>query len=738
MVHYTDAIARNNIESLIRAASLSRKCEMHDKARVWYAYPNIAIAADTETSSFWVDSLGRTRPVTTPRNGDNPGCCMYIWMLAIRTATAYISIYGRTLAEYDDCINWLASVMTQYERDLIATTGKRTNLRLAIYYHNLAFDYAFVHRDSCDNMFALKVHRPCKVNETRVIEYRCSYLATNLSLDSIGKTLGCPKLTGWLDYNLIRTPETPLTDAELAYCERDVEVLSLKIDKMIGEEKTLHKVRGGGMATIPVTSTSYIRRACRTRLKKSKSYMDTIHNMTMTSDMYKVYRDSFRGGHTHANRHHAGKRLGAVDSADIRSSYPAIMTTHKMPMGPATYYPTMDRATYESLLSKDYIAFATVTYTDIIQTGPDAYLANVRDAKIRGDYEMDNGKIIRADGYRKTMDNVEYDTIAKLYDYDDVEITDVYVHKAEYLPTELVVIILDYFAQKTELKGNDAMVDIYNLSKTYINGIYGMSATDPVRAEIDYDGHTYTPKMIDLGEAIDNYNDSESRILSYAWASLVTSWARHKLVDGIIAAGRDYVYSDTDSVKYLRNPAVDAKIAKLSADVLDNIQAAAQYHGLPIDKWTPISPEEGIQIIGTWDTDDAHYDEFKTLGAKRYVFVSKKKGFGITVAGVNKLAGAEWIKKEATRRNVSPLEVFRPHMVLPVEMIDVDGVPTQVGKVQHHYCDPATYDVTDYQGNTCRVTTRGGIALYASPYTMGVSESAGALYTILSMMRDNA
>ena len=56
-------------------------------------------------------------------------------------------------------------------------------------------------------------------NEFPNIEFRCSYMLTRLSLETWGKQLGVEKLVGFVDYEKLRTPLTPLTQEDLDYSE---------------------------------------------------------------------------------------------------------------------------------------------------------------------------------------------------------------------------------------------------------------------------------------------------------------------------------------------------------------------------------------------------------------------------------------------------------------------------------------------------------------------------------------
>ena len=101
------------------------------------------------------------------------------------------------------------------------------------------------------------------------------------------------KLSGQkYDYSKVRFPWTPLTDYELEYCVTDVQSLveCMKI-KMDNDHDNLQ--------TIPLTSTGYVRRDCREALKPL--FLD-IREMLPCEAEYRLLRQAFRGGNTHANR----------------------------------------------------------------------------------------------------------------------------------------------------------------------------------------------------------------------------------------------------------------------------------------------------------------------------------------------------------------------------------------------------------------------------------------------------
>ena len=120
----------------------------------------------------------------------------------------------------------------------------------------MTFEFQFMRKyfDWVD-IFSTDERKPIKALSSLGIEFRDSYILTGLSLEKTAEQLvnhDIKKLKGNLDYDLIRTSETPLTDEELAYCNNDVEILLDYIQEQIEEY--------GNITKVPLTNTSRVRR----------------------------------------------------------------------------------------------------------------------------------------------------------------------------------------------------------------------------------------------------------------------------------------------------------------------------------------------------------------------------------------------------------------------------------------------------------------------------------------------
>ena len=75
-------------------------------------------------------------------------------------------------------------------------------------------------------------------------------------------------------------------------------------------------------------------------------------------------------------------------------------------------------------------------------------------------------------------------------------LSDMMYFDRDYLPKELVNAILDLYMKKTKLKGIEANIAEYMISKNMLNAGYGMMVTDIVRDELHYDPRLINKKAI--------------------------------------------------------------------------------------------------------------------------------------------------------------------------------------------------------------------------------------------------
>ena len=354
----------------------------------------------------------------------------------------------------------------------------------------------------------------------------------------------------------------------------------------------------------------------------------------------------------------------------------------------------------------------------------------------------DNGRVITAEYLETTMTEQDFFTFRRYYDAERLELFDCVRYEKGYLPTAFIKSVLKLYEDKTKLKGVEGQEVNYMLAKEMLNSTYGMTVTDIVRENLEYnmsDVRGFISNYEDDGyeeeryfeQQIARYNSNPYRFLFYPWGVWITSYARANLFSGIRSIGRDYIYSDTDSIKFTNVEDHADYIERYNLDITKHLEAACKYHGIDVSAIRPCNSKGVEKPLGIWDFEGV-YDEFKTLGAKRYMW-RKGDEYQITVAGINKRTGRDYILKEAERINkqreakgklpISPFNLFTLDLVVPKEFS---------GRNVLTYLDEAMEgDVVDYLGKPYHYNELSGIHMENSDYSFNpVDNFIEYLFTI--------
>lgn len=384
----------------------------------------------------------------------------YHWQL--QCGLEHPTIYGRELWEFRKLMDSFADNI-------------ESGATLLIFVHNLSYEFHFL-RDVYpelieDDVFSLKPRKPVKVKlYGGKIELRCSYILTNMSLGEWTAKMQVEhqKLSGDdFDYDAIRYPWTVLTDTQKQYCQYDVLGLveAMRVQLSIYDDT---------LATVPLTSTGYVRRDVK-RVMKNWSYYG-LQNVQPEDEVYVALREAFRGGNTHCNRYFAGVILSGVKSADKSSAYPDADVNYEFPMG---HFKRSARKTVKwvreliTLHRALLIRFRVTNLRLIDQFDPIPYIsfAKVRGVELRQCY-IDNGRILSAPYCEMTVTDIDWGIIEEQYTWDSIEILDLWETRYGYLPDMLRNLIISYYEAKTKLKGVVGQEIYYVKSKNLLNSIY--------------------------------------------------------------------------------------------------------------------------------------------------------------------------------------------------------------------------------------------------------------------------
>lgn len=538
------------------------------------------------------------------------------------------------------------------------------NKRVVCYVHNLSYDITYLHKfliqefEQEPKILAIKPHK-ILTYIIGGIEFRCSYLLSNMSLDKWSKHLNCihNKLVGAIDYDKIITPNDTLTKTQWDYQYEDVYTLAECI------EKTL-EYNNDTIATIPLTSTGYVRRDVRNATKKDKSYRKWFVKTALDVDSYKVAKSAFSGGYTHGNRFYCAKIIkGNIGHYDFKSEYPSVQMLEYFPMGrPQLLYKfNIDKPLSFELyrtFCNNYCVFGRV----FLQNGrlkKEVTAPYIQVSKIVGKYALyddrgvynasDNGRVINFKGWiTMCVTELDIDIILSQYTFDNIVIGDTYISERGSINPLIKTVINDYFTVKeSEQKGY-----YRDKTKNKLNGIYGMTATDIFRDTWELQNDEWVNTVLRSDENIkatlDKYYKSYNSFNNYLHGVYTTAHARHWLIKTMIAdiIGYDnYIYSDTDSVFFISNNDIIKRINDYNNRMIDLNKKLG--YGVK-------NVKGGMSYYGTFEDEEDNIKQFKFLHAKCYAYVNDS-GLHCTIAGVtakNKVTG---ITKEQEIQDIDNL-----------------------------------------------------------------------------------
>lgn len=639
-------------------------------------YLNIPAAFDIEVSSFY--------------NHGEKQSVMYAWGFGIYNQVTT----GRTWDE-------LLSLLSQVQKILMLSEHRK----LIIYIHNFSYEFQFMRKlFDWDKVFVMEERKPVYAIAGG-IEFRCSFKLSGKSLAKVGEDLTkypISKLVGDLDYSKLRLTNTPLTEKEWGYIENDIRVLLHYIQETIEQD--------GDITRIPLTKTGYVRNYCRKNcFKHFKRYKALMNELTLEPDEYLQLKRAFAGGFTHAHALYVKEVVENVSSFDFTSSYPYVMLSEKFPMSKSEKIEKLESYEQFSYLLHNYCCLFDIRLTNLRPTNNyDHPLSYSKCWGVEHEEEMwiDNGRVVKAKTLWTTITEQDYFVLEAFYSWDDYEIANLRIYKKDYLPKQLALSILKFYGDKTQLKGIDGQEVLYMLSKNMLNACYGMMVTDIVRDEIEYEDNEYKIGKPNLETAINKYNSNFKRFLFYPWGVWVTSYARANLFSGILEFGKDYIYSDTDSIKAKNVQNHMDYIKSYNAEVMEKLNAAAAYWSINPSLFAPVNQKGVSKPMGVWDFEGT-YKRFKTLGAKRYL-VETDKGYQLTVAGVGKKQAMEYMESVSS----DPFEIFTEDLVIPAN---------HTGKNILTYLDkPVQGVIEDYLGNAGEYYEESGIHMESADYHLSL------------------
>lgn len=640
----------------------------------------------------------------------------------------------------------------------IKQLAQRLPACLVVYVHNLSYEFQFlsgVYDFASGDVFAIKSRKVAKCVMLDKLEFRCSQILSNMSLDLYTKKYGVKhgKLSGdEFDYSKMRYPWTELSEREWEYCTNDVVGLAECIQVELNMGYTL--------STIPLTATGFVRRDLKRAMRDVSHTL--IPSMQPEFHVYKMLREAFRGGDVHADRYHANQIVDNVKSYDRSSSYPDVLCNCMFPMSKFVKVEDLSERHIQALIGARKALLMRIQIKDCRLKNhqwPDPYLSaskcDILEAVDDDQAMYDNGRILRAPLVITTVTDIDYSIIYEQYS-GEFTILECWAARYGWLPWPYTDCVRMYYASKTALKGDPSQQAFYEKSKNKLNSCYGCAAQDPVKMPSwYYNGVWYEAdslawrKMCGVWNAPEDptwqampavvpalaelcKDDKERRRLCptpeeiysdyckkswslYAWGVWCTAWARLRLYEGVklvshLRVDQDdiwpdkhscFLYCDTDSVKYCGDA--------------DWAQYNARRKQCSIEQRAYATDAKGVvHYMGVYEPD-GEYDRFLSLGAKKYVYEQGDE-LHCTISGVNKRKAPGEIQRaggieELIYNKRSGLFTFR-----------------DAGGTELEYNDDQYYATLDIDGHKLDITRN--VAILDSTYTLGMTED---YYALLSM-----
>ena len=191
---------------------------------------------------------------------------------------------------------------------------------------------------SSTNVYTLDLYK----NGNQVLRFWDTYHLEMRGLSAMGKTCGIAKAVGDWDYSLIRTPKTPLSNLELFYAARDVQVIPAYLKYLLHANEWMQQSDFGFRV---LTKTSIVRQMARREIerltvpKKDGKELELRHafmslckkELPPNYIMYALRKATFRGGWTFTSARYALTIQHNVLSADAVSMHHTFINGRMVP-----------------------------------------------------------------------------------------------------------------------------------------------------------------------------------------------------------------------------------------------------------------------------------------------------------------------------------------------------------------------------------------------------------------------
>lgn len=577
--------------------------------RVVCQYADDYAVADTETS----------------HDGES-AAWVHQWAFKLRD----VYIYGRRPSEF---VRLLEKLRDRYHLNSFK--------RLIVYFHNSSYDLQYLKRflQQYDPKIKILATDPHSILICDVFGFRllCSYKLTHLSLDKLSSDYAVRyrKASGAVDYSVIRYQDEELPEDDWYYMFSDV---ASQHDAIAGYLKSQGYERA---YKAPFTSTGFVRTACRHAAEKDREWRGKFLESTLSLEQFRLCRQAFMGGITIASYRYSDRTIrGEIGHVDFTSSYPARQMMDYFPTGRPMWYGEIEsREELEEILTDFCGVFLLHLEGVELREGITApYIPASKCIHIERPLKV-NGKVISADRLSIAVTEIDYKWITRQYKAAEMRVDHLLIFERGPAPEWLKGQIMLYYERKCTLKHADPV--LYMASKALLNGIYGMSATSPVRDEYRLNPDCIIEEKDGNPEGqLNKFYASRNSFLPYQLGIYTTAHARNALMEMIEAVGYEkFLYCDTDSIFYLKDEDTERALGKMNAAIRERaVRAGAAV---------------GDQVLGV-ATPEPAVTAFRALHAKCYA-MEEEGQLKVTIAGIPKRSTKWQDGRPVTRSNAEEL-----------------------------------------------------------------------------------
>lgn len=621
------------------ASGKKRKQKYRDRKKLFNKF---IYSIDIETSTYTgVDIEGNVKP------------CSFMYSCAVSR-----------LDTVTHDIEHVAFLRTYKELSDFLYTLESENKKTLVYIHNFSYEWDFFNRnvpyfsDLIKKQLYVKSHKPLEV-KSKYLHFRCSYLLTGMSVMKMGIKLTNKLNEDWnkldYDYDEIRTPLTKLTDKEIEYNFRDVDIVLKYID-----EYFLTKYSVKTMFARIYTITSTARQYC-VDVNSHFDYMKWIdfnNDCAATSEkQLMLWYECFLGGLVTSNPNYFLKITKNVASYDFASSYPYVMRFKKFPYKFVEKEKSVEdfkNVIKDKAFNKTLFFNVILELSDVKIKEPFNYpiLSEHKILKQSKDCNVINGKVISCSLLKCSLCSTDFELLQAFYKFKVKNV--LYYEENEelrQLPKYILNSIDVLLVKKAELKKYVQIIEdakMYkkhsfkdkeleneiNSLKTYpeqvayindeylrikglLNSLYGVNVQKPLQENIEFDFDSFEyEKEID---SFEDYAKIEKHKTNLIVGCYICAFARYNLGRLLIAFLTNNIpvlYTDTDSIKCIRD--------EITAPVIDKI----------VNRYNQLVKND--KNIGQFEFENKQkcYKYFVTNGNKSYICLKDHDIISATISGM--------------------------------------------------------------------------------------------------------